>query len=52
MDLCTITLDEVQNFKNEVKQAVVDAVENRAAENGHMTADRMCAMLEKLEEKM
>lgn len=52
IDLCSSTLGEVKNLKEEVKQAVVDAYENRAAENGHMTADRMCALFQNYELKM
>jgi hypothetical protein len=52
IDLCSSTLGEVQKLKEEVKQAVVDAYENRAAENGHMTADRMCALFDTYEQKM
>lgn len=52
IDLCSSTLGEVKNLKEEVKQAVVDAYENRAAENGHMTADRMTALFENYEQRM
>ena len=49
LSCCTETLKEVKNMVVNVQDAVNEAYENKAAENGHMTAEHMNAIVVSLE---
>ena len=44
--MCKTTLNKVRNLTNNVKEAVSDAIEEKALTNGHLTADRVKDMFE------